>query len=84
MSSQSEHDLSALDKGMEALGGTIRELAEQKTVDALKRIVHKPGWTSVAEYALFAASLDAVQQQAELLKKHCRALVEAAEKVGSK
>lgn len=46
-------------------------------------VIHRPGWTTVAEFALVEAALDALQRQVEAASDHYHRLIEAAGLVGS-
>jgi hypothetical protein len=77
-----EHDLNRLREKMDAIDpssivGILSQLQQQ-----LWNATHKPGFTSVAEFALIEVGLEAIHQQIETTIHHYRQLVEAAEKVG--
>lgn len=74
------HDINRLQDKIDHLDHSLSSLASQSGL--LDRIIHKPGWTTIAEFALVEASLDAVQRQVETVSDHYKRLVEAAGLVG--
>ena len=46
------------------------------------RIIHKPGWTTPAEFALMMAGLASAESQAETLATQLRGLTVGARQVG--
>jgi hypothetical protein len=83
MSSHS-HDLAALEKNIEAIHGIFKRFSEEHKAERLIGIIHNPGWTSIAEYALVAHALENALAQAEAAAKSYAALVEDAHKVGQR
>lgn len=61
----------------------ITRMAKENQSDLLLQIIHRPGWTSIAEVLFVTAMLDSVTQQLEAADKAHRILVSIAEKVGS-
>jgi hypothetical protein len=76
------HDLNRLkdkiDRINERLSG-FRSLKED-----LSSIIHKPGWTTVAEFALVEAHLVSLDKQIETTTSHYKELIQAAQRVGEK
>lgn len=62
----------------------LADLSDPKATDELMRIIHKPGWTTIAEVMLVTASLDAIDAHAKALASQHQALLKAARAVGEK
>ncbi len=54
------------------------------TFDELRVIIHRPGWTTVAEEAFVLGQLDVMSHTISLLKVQSNTLLSAAQLVGSK
>jgi hypothetical protein len=75
------HDINRLKEKTDRLDRSVSSLGG--FAGALSGIIHKPGWTSVAEFALVEASLDALYRHVETAADHYRQLIAAADKVGN-
>jgi hypothetical protein len=78
-----EHDISKLQASLRAFDNKLAELGRQRVAELLIPIIHRPGWTTIAEYSLVAAVLEAMQHQVDGLALLIHRLVDAAEQVGS-
>jgi hypothetical protein len=78
-----EHDISKLQASLRAFDNKVAELSQQRVAELLIPVIHRPGWTTIAEFALVAASLEAMQHQVDGLAHMARRLVEAAGQVGT-
>jgi hypothetical protein len=76
------HDIDKLATHIRGLQYAIAKLATDNHSEELMRIIHKPGWTTPAEFALMLAGLESAQSQAEILAKHLRGLAGGARQVG--
>ena len=65
------------------LGHGLRGLGDASVTEELLTIVHKPGWTTVAEASLVAGMVEALHAQAQSLQAGGAALLEAARQVGA-
>jgi hypothetical protein len=75
------HDIDRLKAKIDRLD---QSLAGVKFLGAvLGNVIHRPGWTTVAEFALVETALDTLQRQVEAAADHYHRLVEAAGLVGS-
>lgn len=74
------HDIDALKRKIDSLDRSLLSL--ESLVGVLGGIIHKPGWTTVAEFALVDASIDAMQRHVEAVADHYKRLVTAARWVG--
>lgn len=74
------HDIKALEGKINRLNQTMTEFATLPP--GFGQIIHKPGFTSVAEFALLEAGIDYLNRQMEAAVEHCKGLLKAAEKVG--
>ncbi|ADG14522.1 coproporphyrinogen III oxidase, anaerobic [Paraburkholderia atlantica] len=77
------HDLAALARRIEAFHGVIKRVDEEHKAETLIRIIHQPGYTTVAEWAFLAHTLENAIAQAEAAASTYAALVEDAQKVGA-
>jgi hypothetical protein len=62
-----EHDVGKLEAQIGELRKTMTQMAEPKDLDELIKIIHRPGWTTPAEF-LFATGI------VEAMTGHVRAL----------
>lgn len=77
-----KHELSQLEAHIQALKSTHAVLADSATIDELWRIIHQPGWTSVAERMLVTSSLEYIIAQAKLLTTLQQNVLAGAKAVG--
>jgi hypothetical protein len=77
-----EHDIDKLVTHIRGLQQAIAKLATDNHTEELMRIIHRPGWTTPAEFALMVAGLESAQNQAEALHRHLRGLASGARQVG--
>jgi hypothetical protein len=76
-----EHDIKRLDHKINRLNESISGLA--RLPPGFGGIIHKPGWTTIAEFALVEAGLDSLQTQVDATSEHLKRLMDAAGRVGS-
>lgn len=76
------HDIDTLATHIRGLQYAIAKLATDNHSEELMRIIHRPGWTTPAEFALMLAGLQSAQSQAENLAEHLRGLAAAGRQVG--
>ena len=77
-----KHELAQLEAHIQALKNTHAILADSATTDELWRIIHNPGWTTLAERLLVTASLEYITAQAKLLNSLQQNLLAGARAVG--
>lgn len=77
-----KHELAQLEAHIQTLKTTHAVLADSATTDDLWRIIHNPGWTTVAERLLVTASLEHIIAQAKLLHNLQQNLLNGARAVG--
>jgi hypothetical protein len=77
-----EHDIDKLVTHIRGLQQAIAKLATDNHTEELMRIIHRPGWTTPAEFALMVAGLESAQNQAEALHRQLRSLASGARQVG--
>lgn len=77
-----KHDIAQLEKRIVRLGQSLTRLAHEDDVEELIPIIKRPGWTTPAEFALFVASLEALQKQAEVMAAQKKAVMAGARMVG--
>jgi hypothetical protein len=76
-----EHDIDKLVAGIRGLQQAIAKLATDNHTEELMRIIHRPGWTTVAEFKLVSGMLDSAQDHAEALSRQLRNLIQGARQV---
>ena len=76
------HDIDKLVTHIRGLQQAIAKLATDNHGEELMRLIHKPGWTTPAEFALMVAGLEAAQAQAETLGRQLHGLAAGARMVG--
>lgn len=76
-----KHELTHLEARIKDLRATLTSLADGKDLEEFIRVVHKPGFTTVAEAALFKAVVDSMAEQAKTLLGLKHVLLAGAEKV---
>ena len=80
MEAQMAHDIQMLEEKIKRLERSVVDFA--KLLPGFGVIIHKPGWTSIAEFALVQAGIDNPHMQIETATEYCKRLLKAAEKVG--
>jgi hypothetical protein len=76
-----KHDLDRLETKTRELRSTATKLADDGGFGELLRIIHRPGFTSVAEAALIVSIVDSMAAHASTLLTLQQALLSAAAKV---
>lgn len=77
-----KHDIAGLEKKLRTIQKGMADLGKQNLTDDFIQIIHRPGWTTVAEFMLVSAMADSLQKQLEAAGAHCKQLMEAANRVG--
>jgi hypothetical protein len=62
-----KHDVKPLAAAIKDLSDGLMKLAEGKDFEELLRIVHKPGWTTPAEFMLVSGLLQSMNAQVKTL-----------------
>lgn len=76
------HDVPSLEAKLRNLGRSLEQLASEKHAEQLIPIIHRPGWTTVAEALFVHGMLDHLQAQVDDLTRAYDSLVSAAREVG--
>jgi len=76
------HDIVGLEKKIRALDEVLSKLQSRKHAELLLPIIHRPGWTTVAEFELVNNHVNSLHDQITTLHKAMEALVAVAEKIG--
>ena len=76
------HELTQLEGQIQALKTSHAALASGDSLDELLKIIHRPGWTTLAELAFVQAGLQSIRAQTAQLKTFTEGLVGAAKQVG--
>jgi hypothetical protein len=78
-----QQELTQLESHIQALKTSHAALASGDGLDELWQIIHRPGWTSVAELAFVRTGLDSIHAQTKQLHALTQRLVAAAKLVGA-
>ena len=76
-----EHDIAKLEKRIRAFDEKKRNLESLDSL--LGSIIHRPGWTSIAESSLVNLVLDTLESHADSIANIQKQLVQAAGQVGA-
>jgi HD-GYP domain-containing protein (c-di-GMP phosphodiesterase class II) len=78
------HDIAGLERNVRALHEAISQLHDAKHPEKLVPIIHRPGWTTIAEFELVQNHVEHLHNQVRDLHKAFDALMATAEKIGHK
>jgi hypothetical protein len=78
------HDIAGLEQKVKALHEAESKLHDAEHAKRLLAIIHRPGWTSVAEFELVQAHMASLHHQIRGIHEGLDALVTIAEKIGNK
>ena len=74
------HDTAELEQRMVTVDQKIKRL--ESVQGLLGPIIHRPGWTTIAEYNLVILALDALERHVDSLSALQSQLVSAAQQIG--
>lgn len=75
MEHQGKHDIAHLETRIRTLSERLETMSDSSDLEELIIIIHRPGWTTPAEYQLVTGLVDIMQQQMEVLADLRQALV---------
>jgi HD-GYP domain-containing protein (c-di-GMP phosphodiesterase class II) len=78
------HNITGLEHKVRSLHESVSKLHEAKHADKLSPIIHRPGWTTVAEFELVQSHVEHLHDQIRNLHKALDALISTAEHIGQK
>jgi hypothetical protein len=81
--SMPHHDIQVLEKKVTELSNALAGLGTTEDLRELLRIIHQPGWTTVAEFLLTNGFIDSITAQARTIAAQREALLNAAREVSS-
>ncbi|HLG65578.1 MAG TPA: hypothetical protein VKY19_26900 [Ktedonosporobacter sp.] len=64
---ESEHNIAHLEARMKELRTLLATMGDTTDFDELIVIIHRPGWTTIAEHLLVDGLVDAIQEHAKAL-----------------
>jgi hypothetical protein len=82
MNKDVRHDFDSLIAQVHALDRSMIELDGAGNGEKLLRIIHGPGWTTAAEFAMVLSTLHAIDQQIKSVSTQYQELLRTAELVG--
>ena len=75
-------DVTELEERIRATSKSLAQLKTENFTEEFLQIIHRPGWTSVAESLFVRHILSAVEQHAKALNQLQQGLLEASRAVG--
>ncbi|HKV24608.1 MAG TPA: hypothetical protein VJN93_08460 [Candidatus Acidoferrum sp.] len=78
-----KHELLKVEAHIQAIKAADAVLADSGDSDELWRIIHQPGWTTVAEAAFLVAALESISAQTRQLTNLRVGLLAAAKQVNT-
>jgi len=78
-----KHELSKIESHIQARRTAHAALAGGGEMDELFKIIHNPGWTTLAEAAFLVASLESINAQSAQLAAMQKSLLAAAQLVNT-
>jgi hypothetical protein len=78
-----EHDLKALETKIKGLRDGWAKLSDEKHFEELLTVIHKPGWTTPAEYLFIRGILDSMAAHAEAMGNLQEALLQRSRMVSA-
>ena len=79
-----KHDVTHLEAQIKELGGCLNSLANDRDFHEFITIIHRPGWTTVAEHLLVTGVVDSMLAQAKTLVGLKQVLVNGSRAVTAK
>ena len=79
-----KHDVTHLETQIKQLGRCFSSLADDRDFQELITIIHRPGWTTVAEHLLVTGVVDSMLAQAKTLVGLKQALLNGSRAVTAK
>jgi hypothetical protein len=77
-----KHDIDGLETKLRTLNKSLADLGSQNVSEEFFRIIHGPGWTTPAEFALVSAMVDSIQNQLTSAHGQFRQMMTAARGIG--
>lgn len=77
-----DHDLGALTREVRNLQASLRELAEDRSLERLLEIIPRPGWTTPAEFLLVRGGVAYMQAQVNAFGSFQAQVLRGADLVG--
>ncbi len=77
------HEMKRLEDGISQLRRSLGDLANNQDLEELLKIIHRPGWTTPAEFLLVAGIVESIQAQAKALVGLKETLLSGGQKVGA-
>lgn len=83
MEHQSEHNTAHLETRIKEFSTLLATLADTQDLEELIHIIHRPGWTTPAEYVLVSGMVNAMQEHAKALASLRQVLLNGSRAVGA-
>ena len=79
----SEKNIQQIEQKLSAVKTNLKSVAQDDVYDQLLVIVHRPGWTTLAESVFFETVVDSIDAHVRSISKLQKDLLKASELVGA-
>jgi hypothetical protein len=77
-----QHDIGRLEERITEVRERLLKIVEGEDILELNKIIHKPGWTTPAEYQLVTAIVETIGRHAEVIDQLQTELIKGSRLVG--
>ena len=82
MGYQGEHNIAHLETRLKELSEHLETMGDTSDLEEMIFIIHRPGWTTPAEYLLVSGIVDAMQEHAKSLATLRQSLIAGSRAIG--
>src|SRR5690242_16481975 len=82
MGNQGEHNIAHLETRVKELGEQLETMGDTSDLEEMIFLIHRPGWTTPAEYLLVSGIVDAMQEHAKALTTLRQSLITGSRVIG--
>lgn len=83
IASHAKHDVARLEGRIRELHGHLKGLTQDEDMNELLRIIHRPGWTTVAEFMLVEGLVEAIHTQVAMVNGLKQTLMNGSRIIGT-
>jgi hypothetical protein len=76
-----KHEIACLDAKLKALSTSLKTVSNTSDLEEMSIIIHRPGWTTIAELALVNGIVESIQAHAENLTEMRKVLLSGSRAV---
>ncbi len=77
-----QHDVARLEASLKQVQAHLANLSGREDFEELLLIIHRPGWTTVAEFELVSGIVETLQVHAQAMVRLKQALMAGSRQVG--